>query len=158
MKIAAITDDGQRISAHFGRARHFLVFTVEDGEILSREMRDKAGHHDFTEEAGGEHETHEHHGHGERHEHQEDDEHHAHHGRHDPRGHGFGRGAGRRHARMIAAIEDCDVLLARGMGQGAYRALQEANITAITTEIKSVEGAVEAYLAGKIVDRPERRH
>lgn len=143
MKIVAITDDGQSISAHFGRARHFLVYTVEGGEIVDREMRDKTGHDDFADE---EHDEHEHHGD------------HEHHGRHDPRGQGFGRGAGRRHARMIAAIEDCDVLLARGMGQSAYSALQEANITAITMEIKSAEEAVEAYLAGKIVDRPERRH
>jgi predicted Fe-Mo cluster-binding NifX family protein len=142
MKIAAITDDGETISAHFGRARHFLVFTVEDGAIVARELRAKAGHDEF---AGEEH------GHGEH-------EHHEHHGRHDPRGHGFGHGAGRRHAAMMAAITDCDVLLARGMGQGAYLALQAAGTTPMTTEIKSAEQAVQAYLAGEIVDRPERRH
>lgn len=142
MKIAAISDDGKTISAHFGRARHYLVYTVEDGEIVDRELRDKAGHHEFA--------GHEHHG---GHEHDHD-----HHGRDDPRGHGFGRGAGRRHAQMISAIEDCDLLLARGMGQGAYLALQEANITPITTELKMIEDAVQAYLAGEIVDRPERRH
>lgn len=134
MKIAAITDDGKTISAHFGRARHYLVYTVEDGKIVTREMRDKTGHHDF---AGEEHE---------------------HHGRHDARGHGFGHGSGRRHASMMAAIDDCDVLLARGMGQGAYLALQEAGILPITTEKKSTEEAVQAYLEGEIVDRPERRH
>lgn len=140
MKIAAITDDGKTISAHFGRARHYLVYTVEDGEIAARELRDKSGHHDFAgHEHDGEHE-------------------HDHHGRSDPRGHGFGHGSGRRHAQMISAIKDCDVLLARGMGQGAYLSLEEANIKPITTEIKAIEDAVQAYLAGEIVDRPERRH
>jgi predicted Fe-Mo cluster-binding NifX family protein len=139
MKIAAITDDGESISAHFGRARQFLVFTVEDGVLVSRELRAKAGHDEF---AGEEH----------------DHGHHEHHGRDDPRGHGFGRGAGGRHTEMMAAITDCDVLLARGMGQGAYLALQQAGITPITTEIKSAEAAVQAYLSGEIVDRPERRH
>lgn len=146
MRIAAITDDGKTISAHFGRARHYLVYTVEDEEIVGRELRDKAGHHDF---AGHEHDD----------EHEHDHNHHRdHHGRSDPRGHGFGHGSGRRHAQMIAAIEDCDLLLARGMGQGAYLALQEANITPITTELKAIEDAVQAYLGGEIVDRPERRH
>jgi hypothetical protein len=28
----------------------------------------------------------------------------------------------------------------------------------ITTEIKAIEDAVQAYLAGDLVDRPERRH
>lgn len=146
MKIAVITDDGETISAHFGRARHFQVFTVVDGEIVDRDLREKAGHDDF---AGHEHEGSEHTDH---------HEHHEHRGRHDPRGHGFGHSSGQRHARMLAAIEDCDVLLARGMGQGAYMALQRADITPITTEIKSVEEAVDAYIAGSIVDRPERRH
>ena len=142
MKIAAITDDGKSISAHFGRARHYLVCTVEDGEIVARELRDKAGHHDFAghEDHGDEHD----HGH--------------HHGRDDPRGHGFGRSASQRHSQMMVSIEDCDVLLARGMGHGAYLALQQANITPITTDIKSIEDAIQAYLAGEIVDRPERRH
>ena len=148
MKIAAITDDGKTISAHFGRARHYLVYTVEDGKIVTREMRDKTGHHDFAEEE---------HGHGPHGQHGDHDQH-AHRGRRDPRGHGFGHGSGRRHASMIAAIDDCDVLLARGMGQGAYRALQEAGIMPITTEKRSIEEAVQAYLEGEIVDRPERRH
>ncbi|MFW6070475.1 MAG: NifB/NifX family molybdenum-iron cluster-binding protein [bacterium] len=137
MKIAAITDDGKRLSAHFGRARHYLVHTVEDGEVVARELRDKAVPHDEEHE-------HDHHEHG--------------HGRGQGRGHGFGHGAARRHAAMLAAIEDCDVVLARGMGQGAYLALQEAKVTPINTEIKLISDAVDAYLAGDIVDRPERRH
>lgn len=142
MKIAVITDNGETISAHFGRARHFLVFDAAAGKIVGHELRDKAGHDDFTA-----------HEHGQGHH-----DHHEHHGRHDPRGHGFGHGSGRRHARMLAAIEDCNVLLARGMGRGAYQALKQANITPITTEIKSAEEAVQAFLTGSIVDRPERRH
>lgn len=148
MKIAVITDDGETISAHFGQARHFLVFTTENGAIVARELRAKVGHDDFAgeEHARGDHE------------HSEEHEHHEHHGRHDTRGHGFGHGASGRHAAMMGAITDCDVLLARGMGQGAYKALQEAGITPLTTEIRSAEQAVQAYLAGGLVDRPERRH
>ena len=41
MKIAAITDDGKTISLHFGRAQQYLVATVENGQIVNRELRDK---------------------------------------------------------------------------------------------------------------------
>lgn len=30
MKIAVVTDDQTTLTAHFGRARNFLVFTIED--------------------------------------------------------------------------------------------------------------------------------
>jgi len=45
INIAAVTDDGQTISPHFGRARYFEVIT-------KRERREKVGHHTF---AGEEH-------------------------------------------------------------------------------------------------------
>lgn len=154
MKIAIVTDDGNTISAHFGRARYFLVYTVEEDAILNRELRDKAGHDDF---AGEQHDQGGVPG-GRRSEHDGVHGHHEHHGRHDARGHGFGHGSAQRHARMLTSIQDCDVLLARGMGRGAYLALQEANILPITTELKSIEEAIQATVAGEIVDRPERRH
>lgn len=132
MKIAVITDDGQRISQHFGRARYYKVFTVEDGEIKASEMRDKMGHHDFA-------------GHG-------------HEDENDPRGHGFGAGAAGRHAGMIGAIADCEALIVCGMGRGAYLALQEANIKPVVTEMERIEDAVRAYLDGSIVDHAEWLH
>ena len=135
MKIAAITDDGQTISAHFGRAHHYLVLTVTDGEVVKQELRDKAGHHNFGGEHGHHHEHHDH-----------------------EQGHGFGRGARQRHAQMLANIEDCDILLARGMGRGAQVALQEANIETILTDLKSIEEAVQVYLKGDLAHRPERLH
>lgn len=135
MKIAAITDDGQTISLHFGRAQHYKVYTIEGGEIANRETRSKAGHHDFVHEDDHEHE-----------------------GQNDPRGHGFGQGAARRHERMIGAIMDCDVVLVRGMGRGAYLAMEEAGIKPIVTDISTIEEAVRAYLDGEIVDHTERLH
>jgi predicted Fe-Mo cluster-binding NifX family protein len=43
-------DDG-RISRHFGRARSYLVLTLEGGEVVSREMRDKFSPHAAGAEA-----------------------------------------------------------------------------------------------------------
>jgi predicted Fe-Mo cluster-binding NifX family protein len=52
MKIAAITENGTTISQHFGRAPYYLVVTVEDGKVVSKEQRDKAGHHTFAAHEG----------------------------------------------------------------------------------------------------------
>ncbi len=138
MKIAAVTDDGKTISAHFGRARAYVVVTVEDGKATERELRSKVGHHDFV------HEPHEHGEHEHEHEH--------------GRGHGWGAEAEGRHARMFAAIADCDVLLARGMGQGAYAGLQQAGIRPVVTTVEDIDAAVQSYLDGGLEDHPEKLH
>lgn len=131
MKIAAITDDGMTISHHFGRAPYYAVLTVEEGEIVEREMRDKLGHRQFAGQ-----ETHE-----------------------DESGrHGYGPGARDRHASMAAAISDCDVLLCRGMGWGAYEAMKQYGIRPIVTDIAEIQAAVRAYLDGRIKDLTERLH
>ena len=137
MKIAAITDDGITISLHFGRARYYKVFTVEDGKITGAELREKMGHHQFAAEP---------------HDHEHE------HGHDDPRGHGFGAGAASRHNRMIEAIIDCEALLVRGMGRGAYVSLEEANIKPIVTDIEDIEQAVQSYLDGTIVDHTDKLH
>ena len=52
--IAVVTDDGQRVAAHFGRASAFVVFVVEDGRIVARETRQKPTvphNHEHTPEA-----------------------------------------------------------------------------------------------------------
>ena len=47
MKIAVTTENGI-ISGHFGHAKNFSVFTVEDGKIVSREELDTQGNHCAT--------------------------------------------------------------------------------------------------------------
>jgi predicted Fe-Mo cluster-binding NifX family protein len=135
MKIAIVTDDGQTISQHFGRALHYLVVTVENGRAIARELRDKSGHTHFASEqpGGGEH------------------GHHA-------EGHGFDPAAQNRHAQMIAAIQDCDVLLARGMGAGAYYSLEQAGLRPVLTDISEIDAAVQAVISGEIVNHKEKLH
>jgi predicted Fe-Mo cluster-binding NifX family protein len=132
-KIAAVTDDGEIISAHLGRATKYAVVTVEDGQIIARELRDKAGHQDF--QLQGEHDHHDH----------------AH-------GHGHGKYAGEKHRRMFESIADCQVLLARGMGQGAYQGLSQIGIRPIITDIADIDTAVQAFIDGRIEDHVERLH
>ena len=139
MKIAVITDDGKTISQHFGRAPIYVVVRVEEGKVVSRETRDKLGHAQFAAEAGeGPHEKGPHEA--------------------DPRGHGFDPVAQDRHTRMVAAIADCQVLLARGMGAGAFASMQQAGIEPIVTDIEDIDAAVEAYLAGTLRNQVEKLH
>jgi len=141
MKIAAVTDDGKTISAHFGRAINYLVVTVEDGQITDSELRDKANHHDFHQEESG----------------------HDHlliqpAGYKESPGHGHGRHSAEKHKRMFETITDCQIVLARGMGQGAYTGLEQMGIRPILTEIKEISPAVQAVIDGTIEDHPERLH
>ncbi len=132
MKIAAVSEDGITISQHFGRAPFYIVVTVENKTIVAKEKRDKMGHAHFAGEPHAEGE--------------------------DPRGHGFDPAAQSRHASMAAAIADCQVLLARGMGAGAYESMRQAKIQPIVTEIANIDEAVQAYLAGELVDHTEKLH
>lgn len=50
MKIAVASSDGTEISPHFGRSTHFLVFDVEDGKVVGKELRGNT----FTAHARGE--------------------------------------------------------------------------------------------------------
>jgi predicted Fe-Mo cluster-binding NifX family protein len=132
MKIATISDDGLTISQHFGRAQYYVVATTEGDRIVSMESRAKMGHAHFNgepHEAGA-----------------------------DPRGHGFDATAQSRHSRMLDPIADCQVLIARGMGAGAYASARAANIQPIVTDVSSITDAVRAYLAGSLIDHTEKLH
>jgi len=59
---------------------------------------------------------------------------------------------------MAAAISDCQVLLARGMGAGAYENMKDAGIRPVVTDIANIDEAVEAYVEGRLVDHTEKLH
>ena len=143
LKIAAATDDGRTLSAHFGRARSYLVCTIEDGRVVAEELREKAGHHTFGE-------------HGSHHEH--DREHDREHGAGRTGGHGTGPGAVDRHAAMVAPIPDVRVVLVRGMGQGAFDALQAAGLEVVIADVIEIAEAVRGYLSGSLTNRLDRLH
>lgn len=48
MKIAAVSEDGVTVAQHFGRAPYYVVVTVEEGRVVGRETRPKAGHREFA--------------------------------------------------------------------------------------------------------------
>ncbi|MBA7544276.1 hypothetical protein ES705_36628 [subsurface metagenome] len=132
MKIAAITEDGTTISQHFGRAPLYLVVTVEDGKIVNKETRAKTGHRTFAAQQSP------HLIPGER--------------------HGYDTGSQAKHRSMAETISDCQVLLAGGMGWGAYESMQSYNIEPIVTDVKSIDEAVQLYLDGSLPNLMERLH
>jgi predicted Fe-Mo cluster-binding NifX family protein len=132
MKIAVITDDGQTISQHFGRAQYYLVATVENGQVINHELRDKLGHAHFANKP------------------------------HDPeipgQPHGFSPASQDRHTQMAQAITDCEVLLCRGMGMGAYESMKTYGIRPIITDIAVIDEAIKAFIEGHIEDHIDRLH
>ncbi len=135
MKIAVVTDTdkGSTISRHFGRAPFYLVFTVEAGEIVAQEQRAKPGHQQFAQ---GPQELHEH----------QDHE------------HGMDEHSDHKHGQMLEPIQDCEVVIVRGMGRGAYLSIEEAHLRPFITDIETAEAAVQAYIDGTLVDHTERLH
>lgn len=39
MKIAVVSDDSKTIASHFGRAAGFIIFDIDNGQIVNREYR-----------------------------------------------------------------------------------------------------------------------
>jgi len=132
LKIAVASDDGVNISQHFGRAPYYVVVTVEEGRIVARETRSKAGHQTFAAHEPPKLAP-------------------------DER-HGYDAGSGVRHESMAETVSDCQVLLIGGMGWGAYEAMKSYGIEPIATDVKDIDGAVKLYLAGKLPNLMERLH
>ena len=125
-KIAIVSDDHETISAHFGRALFYEIFTIEAGKVIERKTHTRS-----SEQLAGMHGQHN----------QNGDGHHQH-----------------DHNAMIDPISDCQVLVAGGMGMGAHISLKEHGIQPVITEIGEIQAAVKAFLAGTLLDHPERLH
>lgn len=132
IKLAFVTDDGTTISAHFGRARYYEVIQIQDGAVTHRERREKAGHHSFAQ-AGQHHD----HGNGQ---------------------HGFDEASRNKHASMVAPVTDCQMVVARGMGAGAYQHIAEAKIIPVLTDHETIDEAVKEIIGGTITNHTERLH
>ena len=131
-KIAAITDDGKTISQHFGRAQYYLVATINNGQIVDHELRNKLGHSHFVNQPHAEEQP--------------------------GQMHGMDSASHTKHTQMAEAIADCEALLCRGMGMGAYQSMQALGIRPVVTDLVDIDEAVMAYVGGNIVDQVERLH
>jgi predicted Fe-Mo cluster-binding NifX family protein len=131
MKIAVATEDGVTVSQHFGRAPFYVVATVEEGRIVGNERRAKAGHQVFATEE-----------------------------RHAPKGrqHGYGVASRARHEQMAEAIADCEVIIAGGMGSGAFESMRARGIEPVVTDERDIREAALRYAQGNLPNLMERLH
>ena len=134
MKIAIASDDGLNISQHFGRAAYYIVYTIEGDKIISKEVRDKIGHHSFVE--GPEAES-----------------------CHDKGGeHGMDAASQNKHQSMMSNALDCKYIIAGHMGGGAYRSMADQGIEPLLTDIKDPDEAIKAILEDRFQNEMERLH
>jgi len=131
VRIAVVSDDEATISGHFGRAAYYVVITVEDGSIVARETRAKAGHH--TPGGCDCHTVSE-----------------------EPHGHGEHSEA--KHQIMAGTIADCDAVITGGMGWGAHESLKRRGIEPVITSVRDVTEAALAYAAGALPNLTDRLH
>jgi predicted Fe-Mo cluster-binding NifX family protein len=59
---------------------------------------------------------------------------------------------------MAQSINDCQVLLAGGMGWGAYDSMKSRDIETVITDVPNIDEAVQLYLDGKLSNLMERLH
>jgi len=132
MKIAFVTDDGISVSRHFGRAGKYLVVEVNEGREINRELREKMGHQHFAHQEDGYS-----HGSGE---------------------HGFDPASQSRHANMLSAIEDCDVVVCGGMGRGAYHSITDSGKQVFMVEDLDINGNLANYFSGTLKNAEDLVH
>ena len=132
MKIAFVTDDGITITQHFGRAGKYLVVEVEEGKEVSRDLRDRQGHKQNHQK-------------GIQNNHMATRDH-------------EGPAAHSKHVQMMAAIEDCDVVVCGGMGRGAFNSIVSLGKEVFMTNTGNINEALKGYLAGELVDMSDLVH
>ncbi len=136
MKVAIVTDDGDYVSQHFGRAKFYKIYTIGNGEITDTEMRQRGtGHHVPDAQQTVHSQEHVHGG----------------------EAHGYTADAKDKHRSMAAEIADCKVLIAGGMGRGAYESFTNAGLEVIMTKYSWTEEAITAYMENKIENLVDQR-
>ena len=63
-----------------------------------------------------------------------------------------------RHLQMTQSIQDCDYVVARGMGYGMYNHLNALGKTAIITTISDIDSAAIEIIDGSIQNHVEKLH
>jgi len=131
MKIAFVTDDGKMITQHFGRAGKYLVVEVEGEKEINRDLRDKFDHKFFQKGSQS---------------HSDSPDRH------------FGADAHAKHLQMLAAIEDCDVVICGGMGRGAFQSIHSKGIEVFMTDTPEIDKALSGFLNGELTNMEDLIH
>ncbi len=121
MRIAIATDEYGRPAGHFGEAPFYVVYTLEDGQVVAQEQRAKpvCDHAGSGADANG-------HTHG-----------------------GAAAEGPDLHTRMSDVIMDCQVVMARGIPAPMYRHLIDVGLDPHLVGAASNEEALREYLASR---------
>lgn len=131
-RIAFPSEDGKKISRHFGKAPYFVIVRLSpDGEIQTEQRPRKSWH--------GQHES-------GLIQFKESDE---------AETPDFTRHLS---AGMFAGLEDCQVLVSGGMGQGAYDRAVSQGLQVILTGEWEIEQAIQSYRTGTLTSDSRRIH
>ena len=136
MKIAVVTLNGKTISKHFGRSPYLKIFEIQDNEIVGEELRERKTGHFAPNSAHIHHHVHDHGSH---------------------HGHGLDKHSQDKHKAMAEEIADCDILIAGGMGMGAYENFKSTGLEVIMTDESVILEAVQKYLAGNLINLKQQR-
>lgn len=123
MKIAFPTKDQKNIFAHFGRTPGFLIVKIENDNVTQK----KFIVNEFTDHAKGHH-----------HEHVKNHKHQHGHGHHHS------------HTNILNALQDCEVIIANGMGRRLLDDFQNHNKKVFVTQETIIDNAIEKYLSNTI--------
>lgn len=129
MNIAVPSNDGILVSAHFGRSKGFLVFETHNQEITKEEYRP-------NEVTGHAHGAHHEHVHGHSHTHSPGEHPHSHSG-------------------ILDVLNDCEAVIAGGMGNRLYIDFQVAGKKVYITHESNAREAVLLLLQNKLDNNPE---
>jgi len=128
VKIAVVTGDNEIISFHFNKASKYDVLTVDQGQIVSKEIRERTGRLDYQlERSKGQTRY-----------------------QGDPGETGDGRHSGADHWNWLKLILDCKIVLALGMDQKAYIGLRCMGIQPFITNIPDIKSTAQAVIDGNI--------
>jgi predicted Fe-Mo cluster-binding NifX family protein len=119
MKFAVASDDGATVAAHTGRCGGFVIFESKAAGVTRIEFRaNRFTAHALGECAGGD-----------AHEHQQ--------------GH-----AGHGHVALVEALQDCPVLITRGLGRRLVADLAARGITPYASDVADVDEAARRFASG----------
>ncbi len=127
MKIAVASNNQIKVSGHLGRAKSFLIYEVENSQVISKETRINT----FTH-------------------HVQPDHHHeeAHHG------HIHGEGI-HSHSELIEGLKDCSHIIFQSGGWRIIEDLKLNNILPVLTDEEFADTAVEKFIKGTLLQKEE---
>ncbi len=145
-KIAFVTTNGKTTSQHFGTSRYYEVFTISNGEVTNRELREKPYkppkykiHSKLTIGMPGDPQWE-----GEKEKYLNDED--------------TNRAGHLNKMEMAEPVNDCDFVVSRGMGFGVFKKFENMGKKPIITDIKHIEDALKAFLDGSIINHTEKMH